>query len=464
MNWNEYTSWIILFAAVCPVVIYISWRWRFDRSEKWGPEACSPKPLVLPEATILPPPCSRTVAGYVQHFDRFQLADNIKLLVDGRQAYPEMLQAIDNARKTVDFETYIFCPDRTGRRFQEALIRAAKRGVKVRLLYDYIGSFGIPNLFIREMLKAGIKVSVYHPLILTRPIWALNRRDHRKMLIVDNRISFTGGLNIGDDYASRENGGRGWRDTHVRIEGQVVAEWVELLFDYGWNNSVPFHETSQGGSKLRDRVRRRLKKPITLRSLSGGHTSILSSLCKEGKIPVQVIGNKEFRNRRRIHRAYIHAINQAKRYVLIENGYFIPDHHIRKALAQAVQRGVVVAVVVAKHSDVRAVSLASRFLYRTLLESGVRIYEWPGVMMHAKTAVIDDVWAVVGSYNMDHRSLFHQLESVAVVADSHFAVQLRQQTMKDISECQEGTLKRHCRRPLPTKILELAAYSIKNWL
>ena len=136
---------------------------------------------------------------------------------------------------------------------------------------------------------------------------------------------------------------------------------------------------------------------------------------------VRVLGNAAFRPRFRIRRAYLHAIRHAQRYILIENAYFIPDAGVRRALASAVKRGVVVAVAVARQSDVRVVAYASRSLYGTLLDSGVRLFEWQRGMLHAKTAVIDDAWSVVGSYNFDQRSLMHQLEAVAVIADPKFA-------------------------------------------
>jgi len=463
MDGSDLTTWILLVIAVWPLAFLADWAHRRKLRAKWGPEAISPGPLVLPGGAHAPLPCSRTVARYVKRFDRFQLADKAQLLVDGRQAYPEMLASIEAATSSVHLETYILHADHTGKRFQEALIRAARRGVEVKLVYDYIGAFGIPRQFVQAMLDAGVEVSVYHPLLLSRPLWAINRRDHRKLLIVDHRIVFTGGLNIGDDYAAPEEGGKGWRDTHVRLDGDELGAWVELLFQYAWRHATPYQVSFRPSTRLRERIRR-LRRPATLRSLFGRKLPIPPSLCNDGRVPVQVIGNKEFRNRRRIHRAYIHAIQQAKRYVLIENGYFIPDTHIRRALAHAVKRGVVVAVVVAHRSDVRITEYASRALYTMLLESGVRIFEWPGAMMHAKTAVIDDAWAVVGSYNMDHRSLFHQLESVAVIADPVFARGLREQTMKDIAQCQEITLRSHELRPLHQKLLEFGAYLVRHWL
>ncbi len=406
--------------------------------------------------------CSRETAKYVQRFERFQLAESAHLLVDGRQAFPEMLSGIDSSTKSVDMETYTFCADRTGRRFQESLRRAARRGVQVRLIYDYIGSLGIPDRFVREMVDDGVNVSVYHPLILSRPSWAINRRDHRKILIIDQIFGFTGGINISDEYVGPEEGGKGWRDTHVRLDGQQVALWMQQLYEYSWRHSTPYYHTRTNTMKLRAGIRRHFMKPVTIKTLA--KTAAAADLHEKGKVAVQILGNREFHCRRRIHQAYLHAIQNARFYVLIENAYFIPDGHVREALAQAVKRGVTVAMVVAKNGDVPIAAYASRNLYNTLLESGVRIFEWPRAMMHAKTAVIDDAWAIVGSYNFDSRSLFHQLEAVAVIADPIFARRLREQTMTDITQCEEVTLEQHKMRPWYRRLLEPAAYLLHYWL
>jgi cardiolipin synthase len=404
------------------------------------------------------------VAGYVRNFRRFQLADRTDLLVNGSETFTAMLDAIDDAKKFIDLETYILRSDRTGWMFQKALIKAAKRGVKVRLLYDYIGSLGLSERFVREMVEAGVEVRVYHPLIWIRPTWAINQRDHRKLMIVDGQYVFTGGINISNDFVSREEGGGGWRDTHIRIEGSMVADWAEQLYDYVWRKATAYHETTTPGSKLKAGFRRRFKKPMTIESLASMGGNIYDELRRNKKIAVQLIGNREVHRRKSIRSAYIHAINRAQRYVLIENAYFIPDRYIRDVLAKAVLRGVQVSVVVARNTDVPIAGYASRAMYSQLLKSGVRIFEWPKDMMHAKTAVIDDVWSVVGSFNLDHRSLRYQLELVAVVADPSFAKKLRQQTVMDIEKCEELTLERHEKRPWYERLLESIAYKFRYWL
>lgn len=442
----------------CPYYRY--WQRQAARPEE---ALCSPLPFLLPGRETALSPCSADVARYVRRFERFQLAESATLLVNGTEAYPEMLAAIESAAQTVDLETYTFRADGTGKRFHDALVRAAHRGVRVRVLYDYIGSLGIADRFVRAMLECGIMVHVYHPMVLKRPDWAINRRDHRKILIVDSYKTFTGGLNVADEYAGAEDGGKDWRDTHVRLDGEAVAVSARQLFEYGWRTATPYQQSRTRSAQIRAKIKRGLHRPATLRSLSGGAT-VSPAICADGGVAVQIVGNREFRGRRRIHQAYLHAIRRARRYILIENAYFIPDGHIRRALGNAAARGVVVAVVVARNSDVPITACAARFLYAGLLESGVRIFEWPHSMMHAKTAVIDDAWAVVGSYNIDHRSLFHNLEVVAVVADPAFARRLRDQTMLDIGRCEEVSLNRHQSRPWYQKLLDSGAYLLHHWL
>jgi len=453
----------LLMAAVSyPLAVIAVWDWRARRGRRrirrYGRQV--PRPPVLPEMPApAPVECLTRYAWAPQHF---QCAEGVKLLVDGREAYPEMLAAIDGAQTTADLETYTLQADRIGRTFQRALKRAVERGVQVRLLYDSLGSLGLPGSYIQELVAAGVSVAVYHPLVLLRPSWAINRRNHRKILLVDGRVAFMGGINITDDYSPPEEGGRGWRDTDLRLDGAQVAERLAGLFEYDWANAMPYAHTATPGDRLKSGMIRRLDKPIMFSRAQAETAAPI--VCAPGGVAVQILGNEEFRYRRHIRRAYLHAIRRARRYILIENGYFIPDRGFRRALRRAARRGVLVGVLVARESDVKVAALASRNLYTELLSSGVRLFEWPKGMLHAKTAVIDDAWAAVGSYNLDHRSLVHQLEVVAVVADPVFARRLRDQTMADLAQCREVTMEEHEVRPWHEMLAESGAYLLRYWL
>lgn len=442
-----------------PLAIIAVWTWRArKRAERiargLGPRKRRPFNIEGCGAALAG---AEAMAHYALHPERFVQADSVKLLINGEQTFPEMLAAIDGARQTVDLETYILVADRTGKRFSDALARAATRGVRVRLMYDAVGALGLSNAFVENLLAAGVRVAVYHPLLVFRPDWAINRRDHRKILIADGRVSFTGGLNISDDYASKAAEGRAWRDTHARLEGKQPAAELLELFELAWEKA---HKLEPGGPKHRS-IRQMvtallpaLKRTSTVREAGGPSTGI----------QVNVIGNREFRQRRRIRAAYLHAIRQARDYILIENGFFLPDRGIRRALAHAVERGVRVAVAVSRTTDPKIGAVAGRVLYSELLAAGVRIYEWPEPMLHAKTAVIDGAWSVVGSYNINSRSLFHDLEAVVVIVDPAFAKDLCAQTLKDLEHCHEVTQDEHESRPWPQMLLESSAYLLRYWL
>jgi cardiolipin synthase len=456
----------LLAAAISyPLTVIGVWTWRARRRRHRlirGRKKEVAPPLELPGRDAPPPAPADVLARYAREPQGFECAERVRLLVDGGEAYPEMLAAIEGARQTVDLETYMVRADRTGTRFRDALAGAAGRGVHVRLLYDYIGSLGLPNRFVRPLIKAGVAVAVYHPVVITRPSWAVNRRDHRKHLVVDGQVAFTGGLNIADEYDVPPELG-GWRDTHLRLEGEAPAERIEELFEYGWQLAAPYGEPGPAARQLASGVQRRLGRPLGPGAQRRG-LEVSDALWARGGVAVRIIGNREFRHRQDIRRAYLHAIQNAWRYILIENAYFIPDRRVRRALARAAARRVLVVIVLSRTSDVTTAAYASRSLYSELLASGVRLFEWPLGMMHAKTAVNDDAWATVGSYNFDHRSLLHQLESVAVVADPAFARRLRDQMFADLAKCREITLMEHESRPWRQMLLESAAYLVRRWL
>ncbi len=430
-----------------------------DREQGLAPERIQEIRRLVVSGHPAPKPAGRRVVRrYGRRDMQFVSATAVRILLGASEAYPEMLGAIDSAVDHVELETYILRGDESGRAFQQALIRAALRGVRVRLLYDWFGSLTLPGAFIRELLDAGVSVRAYHPLLWRRPIWALDHRDHRKILIIDDKTSFTGGLNIGDEYKGALDGGPEWRDTQIRLDGPEVAAEMLGLFHYGWRRATPYAKTLKRRNRLESTVRRRMMALADRKDRPSGGL-------REGMaIPVSIVGNEILRRRRRIHRAYLRAICGAQRYVLIENAYFIPSRAVRRALIEAAQRGVFVGVVVGARNDVPVVTYAMRWLYDRLLRGGVHLFEWPLSVMHAKTAVIDDAWLIVGSYNFDRRSLLHQLESVAVVADAEAAIRLRDRTLDDIAHCQEVTFDTHRRRPWWQKAIQYVAYLLRHWL
>jgi cardiolipin synthase len=452
---NHWLLLALLLACFTAVLLWLVRERRRWRQAKRNQRSVAPLNLNNNDPKLT---SKQALKRYVRHPERSYQANEVRLLVDGRQAFPEMLSVIDGAQDSVDLETYILRDDGIGMRFQQAMMRAAGRGVHVRLLYDWFGCIGLDGVFVQELLRAGVEVRVYNPLLLLKPSWAVNRRDHRKVLVADGQVAFIGGLNIADDYASFEDGGKNWRDTHVRLDGRQVARRLTLMFDYAWKLAGPFDKAAESGARLRFGIGRRIENTLARRR------ELANRSAPEEGVALEILGNEEFLFRRRIHRAYLYAIDNARRYILIANAYFLPERSMRRALARAVRRGVTVAIILTQKSDLKVVNLAGRYLYRDLLLSGVRLFEWPLTMMHAKTAVIDDAWAVVGSYNFDRRSLLSQLEIAAFIVDSDFAIHLRGQSLEDIEKCEELALEVYEFRPRYQKILEWAAHLLAPWL
>jgi cardiolipin synthase len=337
---------------------------------------------------------------YTTDLARWRGGNQIRQLVSGRETFPAMLGAIAGARHSICLETYIYREDRTGRRFAEALMERARAGVAVRLIVDAIGSFTLAAAFLTELREAGVEVVEFHPIAPWRQRWSLSRRNHRKILVVDDEVGFTGGLNIADDYADVEDGGAGWRDTHCELRGPIVAD-LARSFRRMWINN--------GGTDYKAPPRAELVAPSA------------------GKVLARLLDNTVRKRRRRIRRAYLAAITGATREVLIANAYFIPDRGVRAALRRAVRRGVSVRIIVPGRSDVRLIELASLLVLRRLARAGVRFFRWRGAMLHAKTAVIDGTWSTIGSYNLDNISLFYNLEDTVECLDAaHGAAMVRQ--------------------------------------
>lgn len=325
----------------------------------------------------------RPVAGsgdFSWDYDEYSPGNALSLYLRGAELYPAMAEAIEDARETVHLETYIFDGDNTGRTFAELLARKARQGVRVRLIYDSIGSIDMDPTDETRMRNAGVQILEYHPVAPWRPRWAWNRRDHRKVLVCDGKVAFVGGMNISDENAPAELGGQDWRDAHLRVAGPAAYD-LDRLFREVW-----FGHTGRWFESVGDPLKSR------------------------GPSRVKVAANQELLKRFVIREGYVNALRAAREEVSIANAYFIPGWRIRRELARAARRGVCVRVMVPGRSDSNAVWHAMRAQYDGLLSRGVRIFEWQGAMMHAKAVAVDRTWCSVGTFNLDHRSLAHNLE------------------------------------------------------
>lgn len=358
----------------------------------------------------------------------------VELLVDGEQAYPEMIEAIAGARRTVLMDSYIFNGDAAGRMFADALCERAQAGVQVYLIVDGLGTIAVPAEFFDQMRAAGVNILEYRPPAPWRRGWGLLRRDHRKLLVVDGRIGFAGGLNVGAEWLPGELGGQGWHDVHVRIVGPAVRELAKLALST-W--------IDRAGASFDLRV-------------------FLPDVERVGSTFARIIGSRERKKRRAIRQSYLHAIRRARKYIYIANAYFLPGRGFRRALRNAVKRGVDVRVMVPARGDILPVQLASQALYGSLMRAGVRVFLWQKAVLHAKTAVIDDEWSTVGSFNIDHRSWAMNLEVNVNVVGPEFAGQLRGVFERDQRACEELSPVKWRRRPILLRLLEGFFYLFRN--
>lgn len=351
----------------------------------------------------------------------------VELLIDGARAYPRMIEAIHGARSSVFLEMYTIADDAAGRRFADALIGRAAAGVDVRVLYDSAGSRDTPREFFGAMRAGGVKVVEFHPLSGFWRGFRFRRRNHRKLVVVDGRTAFLGGINIANAYAAAAEGGLGWRDTNIEIEGPVVTDLAAMFLElWGRREAPPAPPPATDGARA------------------------------------LAIGSQRFRDRWRIARTYRHAIRHARERVWIANPYFLPSRPFRRALRQARSRGADVRILVPSRTDFAPVLHASRRLFLRHLRAGLRIFEWPGPMMHAKTAVVDGVWSTVGSYNIDRRSLFHNYELTAVVADRAFGRRMEEMFEADVARSREITLDEWRRRGWKPRLLERFFYQFRS--
>ena len=362
---------------------------------------------------------------------------HVSLLKDGAQAFPSMLAAIASAQRTICFETYILRDDATGTKFAEALKERARNGVEVNLIFDGWGS-SVSNRFVLDLSLTGIRTLNFQPVRFFgrfgRAIARLKRRNHRKSLIIDGKVGFTGGLNICDDYASVDHGGRGWRDTHVRIEGPPAAD-LERLFLETWRRY-------KGASLDQRRYVREVASPG----------------------PVKILGNEFRADRKDIRKAYVSAMGSAQQKIYVTNAYFMPPSKFLKTMTKAARNRVRVAVILAASTDVRPVLWAARGLYPRLLRAGVEVYEWEGRILHAKTAVVDTRWSTVGSANLDSLSLRQNLEVNAVFEDPQLAAAVERMFEEDLKQCRRITREWLRDRPIAERFLSWFAFQFRRWM
>jgi cardiolipin synthase len=371
--------------------------------------------------------------------------NRVLLLQDGEDTYRAMFAAIDAATDHVNVETYKIEDDEIGRQFSELLLRKRSQGVQVNLLYDSVGSIGTPKAFFDRLKAGGVQVLEFNPVdpLSARKKWLVNNRDHRKLLVIDGRTAFVGGINFSRVHSGGSSARHpepdakvAWRDTHLRIEGPVVDEF-QKLFMQSW--------AKQRGAPL-------------------AATTYFPALAGKGGELVRAIGSTPDDPHSLIYLTLISAISKAESHVYLTNAYFVPDPQMLDALTGAARRGVDVRLVLPGKSDASIVFHAGRSHYSALLRAGVKIYERRGAMLHAKAATIDGVWSCVGSTNLDWRSFLHNDELDATILGREFAGQMQAAFAADLEASEAIDLERWNARPFALRVKEQAARLWEYWL
>ena len=362
--------------------------------------------------TMLGPP---VVAG-----NRYQV------LVNGDRIFPSMLAAIRGAKRTIDFETYIYWSGEIGKSFADALSERARAGVRVHVLLDWVGSAKMEDALIDELRSAGVEIQKYHP-----PHWShlgrLNNRTHRKLLVVDGTVGFTGGVGIADKWTGDAQDPDHWRDTHFRVEGPVVAQMQGVFMD-NWIKTAG--AVLHGADYFPD-----------IAPLGGGSAQVFSSSPTGGSASMELM--------------YLMALTSANRTIRLSSSYFVPNELAVQTMVAAMKRGVKLQIIVpGTHIDAETVRSASKARWGELLAAGAEIYEYQPTMFHCKVMIVDEFMVSTGSTNFDDRSFRLNDEANLNIYDRAFAAEQARIFDADLAKSRRIDLATWQARPLHEKLLE----------
>jgi cardiolipin synthase len=374
--------------------------------------------------------------------------NSVGVLIDGPNTYASIESELKAARHHIHLETFIYGADDVGRRFGELLAQKRKEGVEVRLLYDSLGSMDTPTDFFEHLRQQGIEVREFGPMnpVKNPRIWEIQNRDHRKIVVVDGKVGFTGGINIDSTYssssASRPGPKRGiedgWRDTHVRIEGPAVKQLQELFLK-SW---------AEAGD------------PVKV----GEGDQYFPPPRAAGKTLVTIVGNDSKSDDRSLYGTYLAAFTNSTRRLWITHAYFAPNAELLDAMAAAAKRGVDVRLIVPAFTDSSLVLHATQATFAPLLQSGVKIYELKDALLHAKSVVIDGTVSIVGSANLDMRSFVHNDEVNAIVISRDFGERMEEVFRRDERNSRAVTVERWNKRSIWRRLKEFGVNLFSYWL
>jgi cardiolipin synthase A/B len=390
--------------------------------------------IVLGEASFYPTLSAHTDSSIIS-------GNRVELLFNGDQIFPAMLQAIRGAQKSITYQQYFFEDGTTAHEIAEAFAERCRAGVEVKILIDSLGGSGMPQDIPDLWKQSGCQLEWYERIKVLQFVtpWELlnyNHRSHRRILVIDGKIGFTGGHAVSDAWTGDGRTAEHWRQTDVRVEGPVVQQ-LQAAFVESWRRTT--------GNIL-------------------GDERYFPTLNSQGKVYAQVVKSSPLGGSYGSYLLFLLSITSAQKSIHIANPYFFPDNRIEEALINAVKRGVKVVVLTPEKGDHATTSSASHGGLGPFLLGGVEIYEYKPALMHAKAMVVDGVWATVGSANLDYRSLAINEELNLVVYDTAFAQQLEKSFQEDLKYSQKLTYEAWNSRPFMDKVLELFTIPIKEQL
>lgn len=362
--------------------------------------------------------------------------NQVETLVNGDAIFPAMLKSIRSARRTITFETYIYWSGTIGREFADALSERAKAGVRVHVLLDWVGSIKMETALLEQMKRDGVEIERFH-----EPHWSswhkLNNRTHRKLLIVDGAVGFTGGVGIADQWRGNARDEGEWRDTHFRVEGPVVAQMQAVFLD-NWMRAT--------GVVLHGEA-------------------YFPPLRKAGDQAAQMFSSSPSGGAESMQLMYLLAITAARREIALANSYFVPDDMTIQTLIDAARRGVRIRVITPSgHIDSETVRKASRATWGPMLQAGIEIAEYAPTMYHVKGLIVDDLFVSVGSTNFDNRSFRLNDEANLNVMSRPFAREQMKVFEADWAQSRKITLEQWENRPLSERFWERLASLLRSQL
>ncbi|MFI3331679.1 MAG: cardiolipin synthase [Rikenellaceae bacterium] len=354
------------------------------------------------------------------------LHNRVKVLNNGSETFPEIIKTLHEAKQSIHLEYYIIENDALGESIADILVSKALEGVEVRLIYDDVGSWSLSRRYIARLQRAGVKVYCFMPVMFPLLTSKLNYRNHRKIVVVDSKVAFTGGINIAERYIKGTKLGK-WRDTHLKIEGEAVAQ-LQKVFALDW-----FFVS---------------RKQLLDDEKYFPQTNI------DDFLPVQIASSGPDSHWASIMQAFFAAICKAKNNIFISSPYFLPNQAVLTALKVAAMSGVDVRILLPSRSDSKIVYWATRSYIEELLEAGIKVYFYKKGFNHSKLIIIDENFASVGTANMDIRSFEHNFEVAALIYDKKTATELSVAFERDIDDAKQLNMTQWRKRPLRESIYE----------